>query len=83
MWFYTRQGNRRNRPAFTVTVLYGGNVNIIGILFGVLIIGIIANGLNLLGINPNYQIIAKGLLILFALIMDRFSVKSRIIKSDF
>ena len=65
------------------TVLYGGNVNIIGTLFGVLIIGIIANGLNLLGINPNYQIIAKGLLILFALIMDRFSVKSRIIKSDF
>ncbi len=65
------------------TVLYGGNVNIIGTLFGVLIMGIIANGLNLLGINPNYQIIAKGLLILFALIMDRFSVKSRIIKSDF
>ncbi len=59
------------------TALYGGNTNIVGTIFGVFIIGIIANGLNLLGINPHFQIIAKGLLILVALIMDRISVNIR------
>ena len=53
------------------TALYGGSVNVVGTLFGVLIIGMVNNGLNLLGINPHYQIIAKGLIILFALILDR------------
>ena len=56
------------------TALYGGNVNVIGTLFGVLIIGMVNNGLNLLGINPHFQIIAKGLIILFALILDRVGV---------
>ena len=55
------------------TALFGGNMNVIGTLFGVLIIGTIANGLNLLGINPNFQIIAKGIIILIALILDKSS----------
>ena len=59
------------------TALYGGNANIIGTFFGVFIIGIILNGLNLLGINPNYQLIFKGLLILLALILDRVSLHLR------
>ncbi len=59
------------------TALYGGSINIIGTLFGVLIIGMVNNGLNLLGINPHFQIIAKGLIILFALILDRFAVYLR------
>ena len=56
------------------TALYGGSINMIGTLFGVLIIGFISNGLNLLGINPHYQIIAKGLIILLALILDKVGV---------
>ncbi len=56
------------------TVLYGGSVNVVGTLFGVLIIGMVNNGLNLLGINPHFQIIAKGLIILFALILDRIGL---------
>ena len=59
------------------TALYGGRVNVVGTLFGVLIIGMVNNGLNLLGINPHYQIIAKGLIILFALILDRIGVVLR------
>ena len=66
------------------TALYGGNTNIIGTIFGVFIIGIIANGLNLLGINPHFQIIGKGLLILSALIMDRISgnIRTKLKKPD-
>ena len=56
------------------TALYGGSVNVVGTLFGVLIIGMVNNGLNLLGINPHFQIIAKGLIILFALILDRIGL---------
>ena len=59
------------------TALYGGRVNVVGTLFGVLIIGMVNNGLNLLGINPHYQIIAKGLIILFALILDRIGLALR------
>ncbi len=57
------------------TSLYGGNTNIIGTVFGAIIIGLTSNGLNLLGVDTNYQIIAKGALILLALILDSVSTK--------
>ena len=57
------------------TALTGGNMNIIGTFFGCLVVGMVANGLNLLGVNSNFQIIAKGLLILFALILDRITTR--------
>lgn len=52
------------------TSLTGGNANVIGSIFGVLLIGLVSNGLNLLGVDPNWQVIAKGLLILIAIILD-------------
>ena len=52
------------------TSMTGGSVNIIGTVFGALIIGLCANGMNLLGIQTNYQIISKGILILMALVLD-------------
>jgi ribose/xylose/arabinose/galactoside ABC-type transport system permease subunit len=52
------------------TSLEGGHANIWGTLFGCLVVGIVNNGLNLLGVNANWQIISKGLLILFAVILD-------------
>jgi ribose/xylose/arabinose/galactoside ABC-type transport system permease subunit len=57
------------------TALTGGNMNIIGTFFGCLVVGMVTNGLNLLGVNSNFQIIAKGLLILFALILDRTTTR--------
>jgi len=57
------------------TSLTGGNMNIVGTFFGCLVVGMVANGLNLLGVNSNFQIIAKGLLILFALILDRTTTR--------
>jgi ribose/xylose/arabinose/galactoside ABC-type transport system permease subunit len=53
------------------TEMIGGNMNIVGTFFGCVIVGMVTNGMNLLGVNSNFQIIAKGLLILLALILDR------------
>ena len=55
------------------TAMSGGNMNIIGTIFGCIIVGMITNGMNLMGINSNYQVVAKGALILLALVIDRCS----------
>lgn len=53
------------------TSLAGGRGGIIGTLVGALIIGILANGLNLLNVNAYYQPVAKGIVILIAILVDR------------
>ncbi len=55
------------------TAMSGGNMNIVGTVFGCIIVGMITNGMNLMGINSNYQVVAKGALILLALVIDRAS----------
>lgn len=55
------------------TSMNGGSVNVLGAFFGALIVGIVNNGLNLLGIDSNWQTVSKGLLILFAVILDQVS----------
>jgi membrane protein implicated in regulation of membrane protease activity len=45
-------------------------------MFGCLIVGIVNNGLNLLSIDPNWQVIAQGVLILIAVIIDVLSSRS-------
>jgi ribose/xylose/arabinose/galactoside ABC-type transport system permease subunit len=39
-------------------------------MFGCLIVGVINNGLNLMGVDANWQLVAKGLMILFAIVLD-------------
>lgn len=58
------------------TSLSGGNANIPGTLFGCLIVGVVNNGLNLLNIDSNWQVVAKGLLILIAVIIDVVSARN-------
>ena len=41
-----------------------------GTLIGVLIIGVLNNGLNLMGVDSNWQYIVKGLVILLAVYVD-------------
>lgn len=53
------------------TSMSGGRGKIFGTLIGALIIGILNNGLNLLGVSSFYQEVIKGLVILFAVIADR------------
>lgn len=53
------------------TSMSGGKGKILGTLIGALIIGILNNGLNLLGVSSFYQEVIKGVVILFAVIADR------------
>lgn len=53
------------------TSLSGGKGRISGTLIGALIIGVLNNGLNLLGVSSFYQLIVKGVVILFAVLVDR------------
>lgn len=60
------------------TSMNGGTAFIINTLFGCVLIGMLNNGLNLLGVDSNWQIIAKGAIVLIAVILDRLS--SRVAK---
>lgn len=55
------------------TSMSGGKVNVIGAFFGALIVGIVNNGLNLLGVDSSWQIVTRGTLILIAVILDSLS----------
>ena len=53
------------------TSLSGGSGRILGTLVGALIIGILNNALNLMNVSSYYQMIAKGVIILIAVLLDR------------
>lgn len=53
------------------TTLAGGEGSATGTLLGAFIIGVINNGLNLLNVNPFYQQVVKGAVILLAVLLDR------------
>ena len=48
----------------------GGSGTLMGTLLGCLIIGIIGNILNLVGVNSYYQLIVKGIVIVAAIYID-------------
>ncbi len=48
----------------------GGIGRIGGVVIGTLIIGVISNGLNLLNINSFWQLVVKGIIVLFAVYLD-------------
>lgn len=53
------------------TSLAGGRGSVIGTLLGALIIGVLNNAMNLLNVNPFFQMIVKGAVILGALLLER------------
>jgi ribose transport system permease protein len=53
------------------TSLMGGRGSVWGTLIGALMIGVINNGMNLLGISPYFQLVVKGLIIIGAVLLDR------------
>jgi ribose transport system permease protein len=59
------------------TSLAGGRGSVIGTLIGVLLIGVINNGLTLLGVNPFYTQFIQGVVIFAAVLLDALSQRRR------
>ena len=53
------------------TSLSGGEGRIIGTIIGGLIIAVLANGLNLAGVEPFWQWVAQGIVLIVAIVVDR------------
>ncbi len=58
--------------------LFGGEGTIIGTLIGALIIAVITNGFVILGINPFWQYVAIGIVIILAVLVDQ--TKARLLE---
>ena len=56
------------------TSLSGGKGRILGTLIGALIIGVLNNGLNIIGVSAFWQQVVKGVVMLIAVLIDRFKV---------
>ena len=52
------------------TSMSGGKGRISGTVIGAMVIGIISNGLNLIGVSSYWQLIVKGLIIACAVLLD-------------
>lgn len=50
--------------------LFGGSGNMVGTLIGVLILGVLQNGLNLLGVGPSGQLVAQGVVLMLAVLAN-------------
>ena len=58
------------------TSLMGGRGTIAGTLIGAFVIGVLADGLVLLGVSEFWQMVVKGLVIVLAVVLDRFQRRS-------
>ncbi|HXT36775.1 MAG TPA: ABC transporter permease [Chloroflexota bacterium] len=59
------------------TSLFGGRGSIIGTLIGALIVGIIRNGLTLIGVDAEWQTFATGALVIVAVAVDQATRRRR------
>lgn len=64
-------------PVLGGTSLFGGVGGIGGTLVGAFIIGVLSNGLNLLGISSYYQQVIKGVVFILAVMLDLFTKRRR------
>ncbi|MBT1001647.1 ABC transporter permease [Paenarthrobacter sp. DKR-5] len=55
------------------TSLFGGRGSVVGTLIGTLIVGVLRNGLTLVGVDNLYQNIATGVLVIVAVAFDQFA----------
>ena len=55
------------------TSLFGGRGTVIGTLIGALIVGVLRNGLQIMGVQSIYQVLFTGLLVIIAVSIDQLS----------
>jgi ribose transport system permease protein len=59
------------------TSLMGGRGSVWNTLVGALVIGVLNNGMNLMGVHTHYQLVAKGIIIVLAVLLDAYLKKQR------
>lgn len=59
----------------------GGGGNIIGVALGVLILGVLGNGMQMVGLSIYHQYIVKGILLVLAIAYDNFQKEARLKES--
>ncbi len=59
------------------TSLTGGRATMIGTVIGALIFGTLSNGMNLMNVNSNWQLILTGMILLGASLLDSLSTRKR------
>ncbi|MGD2177546.1 MAG: ABC transporter permease, partial [Anaerolineae bacterium] len=64
-------------PVLGGVSLFGGVGSIGGTVVGAFIIGVLSNGLNLLGIQSYYQQVIKGIVFILAVMLDLFTKQRR------
>lgn len=78
--FYASMGSGMEMNVIAATVIggtsmTGGRGSIVGTLAGVLLLGVINNALNLLGVDANMQNVARGLIIMIAIVLDAIRIR--------
>ena len=73
-------GQTENLDAITAVVLggtslFGGRGIILGSLIGAVVVGVLRNGLTLLGVDSVYQVLVTGILVILAVTVDQLSRK--------
>ena len=56
---------------------YGGEGGIFGVIIGAVLMGVINQGMSIMGISANYQKVVKGIVVLVAIIFDVMSNKKK------
>jgi fructose transport system permease protein len=71
-------GQTENLDAITAVVLggtslFGGRGVILGTLVGAVVVGVLRNGLTLMGVSSVYQVLVTGILVILAVTVDQLS----------
>jgi len=71
-------GQTENLDSITAVVLggtslFGGRGSVMGTLVGALIVGIVRNGLQLIGVPSIYQVLITGILVILAVAVDQLA----------